>query len=77
MAAIQRELLAAALRLVRPGGRIVYSVCTFFAEETLEVTAGHGAAPPAELPGVVWEHGRLLGPHLTATDGMFITVIGG
>lgn len=32
----QRELLAAAASLVRPGGRLVYSVCSFEPEETTE-----------------------------------------
>jgi 16S rRNA (cytosine967-C5)-methyltransferase len=77
LAAVQRQMLEAALPLLRPGGRLVYSVCTVFPEETVEVVAGLGAVPPAELPGRVWSDGRLLAPHLTATDGMFIAVIDG
>ncbi len=72
---LQRELLDAALGLVRPGGRLVYSVCTLFAEETTAVVAGSGAVPPAGLPGEVSGSGLLLAPHLTGTDGMFIAVV--
>jgi len=38
-AARQRRILEAASRLVRPGGRLVYSTCTFAAEENEEVIA--------------------------------------
>ena len=38
-AARQRRILAAAARLVRPGGRLVYSTCTFAAAENEEVVA--------------------------------------
>ena len=70
----QRALLEAARRLVRPGGRLVYAVCTVFPEETTEVAAMFGGRPPSDLPGREWGGGLLLGPHLTGTDGMFITV---
>lgn len=75
MGDVQRRLLASALSLVRPGGRVVYSACTVFAEETVDVVAGYPARPPEGLPGVVWENGLLLGPDTTGTDGMFISVI--
>jgi 16S rRNA (cytosine967-C5)-methyltransferase len=74
-AALQSVLLAEALRLVKPGGRVVYSVCTVFPEETIEMVAGLPAAPPAGLPGRAWGNGLLLAPHLTGTDGMFISVV--
>lgn len=69
----QREMLAAARGLVAPGGMLVYSVCTVTPEETVEVIDGDGFEPP-NLPGRVWGDGRLLGPHLTGTDGMFVAV---
>lgn len=75
LAAVQRAMLAEAWRLTRPGGRIVYSVCTVFAEETIGIVAGYPAARPTGLPGRPWGSGLLLAPHLTGTDGMFITVI--
>jgi 16S rRNA (cytosine967-C5)-methyltransferase len=39
LADLQREMLASALLLVRPGGVVVYSVCTFTREETSDVLA--------------------------------------
>jgi 16S rRNA (cytosine967-C5)-methyltransferase len=71
----QRVMLAEAWRLVRPGGRIVYSVCTLFAAETVDVVADYPAAPPGGLPGEEWGSGVLMAPHLTGTDGMFVSVI--
>ncbi len=75
MAVVQRALLEAALPLLRPGGRLVYSVCTVFAAETAAIVAGAGARPPDDLPGSRHGDGLLLGPHLSDTDGMFIAVI--
>ena len=39
LAGLQRQMLVSALRLVRPGGVVVYSVCTFTREETTDVVA--------------------------------------
>jgi len=75
---LQSELLARALRLVRPGGRVVYSTCSLLAAENEEVLAGAGAplddlaplAPRAAhpaLPGAL----RTL-PHAHGTDGFVI-----
>jgi 16S rRNA (cytosine967-C5)-methyltransferase len=75
LAAVQRDMLAEAWRLTRPGGRIVYAVCTVFAEETTQVVADYPATQPEGLPGKPWGSGLLLAPHLTGTDGMFISVI--
>lgn len=74
LAAIQRSLLDEALRLVRPGGRVVYSVCTITPAETIDVVAGLGGVPPPGLPGVRYGDGWLMAPHLGPTDGMFVTV---
>lgn len=74
LAALQRSMVAACLRLLAPGGRLVYSVCTVTPAETVEVVAGLGFRPPEGLPGRRWEDGWLLAPHLTGTDGMFIAV---
>jgi 16S rRNA (cytosine967-C5)-methyltransferase len=73
LAELQRRLLEAALGLVAPGGRLVYSVCTVTPEETVDVVEGY-EFHPADLPGIVWGKGRLLAPHLTSTDGMFVSV---
>jgi 16S rRNA (cytosine967-C5)-methyltransferase len=75
LAGLQQRMLAAALGLVKPGGRVVYSVCTVVPAETIEVVSRFGAFPPDGLPGRIWGGGLLLAPHLTGTDGMFIAVI--
>jgi 16S rRNA (cytosine967-C5)-methyltransferase len=65
-------MIEAAIPLVRPGGLLVYSVCTVTPEETVEAITGFGFEPPPGLPGRPWGNGLLLGPHLCDTDGMFI-----
>ncbi|HEY5154877.1 MAG TPA: transcription antitermination factor NusB, partial [Acidimicrobiales bacterium] len=84
LATLQRELLDAAAPLVRPGGTLVYSVCTLTRAETTGVDDWLAAAHPefqAVLPpGTPWQpHGRggLLVPQpgeapTGATDGMFL-----
>jgi 16S rRNA (cytosine967-C5)-methyltransferase len=82
LAGLQRELLASAARAVRPGGRLVYSVCTLTSLETVGVDAFAAselpdfvAVPP---PGEPWRpHGRgaLLVPSAAKTDGMFVLVL--
>jgi 16S rRNA (cytosine967-C5)-methyltransferase len=82
LAALQREMLRAAADAVRPGGRLVYAVCTLTSAETRDVdswaesTLGEfTAAPP---PGPPWRpHGRgaLLVPSDLRTDGMFVLVL--
>ncbi len=76
LAGLQRGMLEAAIELVRPGGRLVYSVCTVTPEETVGVVERFDMRP-ADGPGKVWGKGRLLAPHLTGTDGMFISVFEG
>jgi 16S rRNA (cytosine967-C5)-methyltransferase len=74
LAALQRELLAQAALLVRPGGTLVYSVCTLTAAEGPEVAATlHWPRldVPAE-PWQAWESGVLLLPQAAGTDGMFL-----
>jgi 16S rRNA (cytosine967-C5)-methyltransferase len=80
LATLQRALLDAAARAVRrPGGRLVYAVCTLSNEETLAIDEWASA----ELPGFVaaarppspWRpHGRgaVLLPSDAHTDGMFV-----
>jgi 16S rRNA (cytosine967-C5)-methyltransferase len=50
LAALQSELLASAARSVAPGGLLVYSVCSFEPEETVEVAARFAAAHPEFEP---------------------------
>jgi 16S rRNA (cytosine967-C5)-methyltransferase len=75
---LQSALLARALRLVRPGGRVVYSTCTLIAPENEDVVRGSGA-PLDDLAGERPDlaHPRLPGalltlPHRHGTDGFFI-----
>ena len=82
VAALQRELLAAAVARVRPGGLVAYCVCTLTREETLDVDAwAAGAFPrliPVTGPGPPWRpHGRgaLLLPTAAGTDGMFLVLL--
>ena len=75
LADLQRRMLAAAIMLLAPGGRLVYSVCTVVPTETVEIVEPYEAHPPDRLPGRIWEKGLLLAPHLTGTDGMFISVM--
>jgi 16S rRNA (cytosine967-C5)-methyltransferase len=67
----QRRMLEAAMPLVADGGRLIYSVCTVTPEETLDVVNGLGTEAPDGI-GEDLGSGRLLAPHTTATDGMFI-----
>ncbi|HYM81744.1 MAG TPA: 16S rRNA (cytosine(967)-C(5))-methyltransferase RsmB [Candidatus Limnocylindria bacterium] len=81
MPPIQLELLAAGGRRARPGGVLVYSVCSFEPEETVEVVERFLRQQPSFvlenaaglLPDeIVDEHGfmRLL-PHVHGCDGAF------
>lgn len=75
MAAIQAKMLSEAIRVTRSGGTVVYSVCTVTAAETVDQVAGLPGRPPDGLPGQVWGNGLLLAPHITGTDGMFISCV--
>ena len=83
LAALQRDLLAAAAPLVRPGGTLVYSVCTLTRAETVGVddwarTRTCPASRPRPRPGAPWiPHGRgaLLLPQAAGTDGMFVLAL--
>ena len=78
LALLARGLLESALELIKPGGRVVYSVCTITPTEAIDVLAGIDAhRPRRDLPGRPFGPGWLLAPHLGPTDGMFIAVIDG
>jgi 16S rRNA (cytosine967-C5)-methyltransferase len=78
---IQRSLLLAAAGLVRPGGRLVYSVCSVEPEEGwgvvtgfLDNRTGFRVEPAGDLlpGGIVDERGALMAlPHVHGTDGVF------
>lgn len=83
LAELQRKLLSAAAREVRPGGRLLYGVCTFSPEEGpqqaenfLKEHSGFAPAPveswPESLRPLLSPAGNLtLFPHRHNTDGFF------
>lgn len=79
LAALQRRLVDAAVPLVRPGGVLVYSVCTLSHAESIGVDE-HVAATrpdlvPLEVPGEPWRpwgRGAILLPQAAGTDGMYV-----
>jgi 16S rRNA (cytosine967-C5)-methyltransferase len=77
LVALQRRLLAAGVRAVRPGGAVLYAVCTWTRAETDEVVdavlADHPGLEPAPLAGPLGPAPRCqLWPHLHGGDGMFL-----
>ena len=81
LALLQAELLAGAAALVRPGGQLVYSVCTVTEAETAGVDRRfRGAEPRAEPEPVGWpwrphgDHGSggLLLPQDLDSEGMAV-----
>lgn len=74
LADLQRRLLASAATLVRPGGTLVYSVCTLTEAEGPAVAATMDwplVDPPGD-PWRPWAAGSLLLPQAAGTDGMFL-----
>ena len=79
----QAEILHSAAQLVRPGGRLVYSTCTFAPEEDEEAVANFLAAHPefeAEEVDAPWfvsgENGSVrLWPHKLLGEGHFAAVL--
>ena len=79
LASLQRVLLSAAADAVRPGGRLVYAVCTLSREETIEVDEwahvhlpGFTAVAPPTAPWRPLGRGAILLPSDAHTDGMFV-----
>ena len=73
LADLQRRIIAAAAPLVRPGGWLVYSVCTLTAEESIAHPIPDGFEPIVEAPSAEWRaygHGWRVLPHDHDTDGM-------
>lgn len=79
VAALQARLLDIAAELVRPGGRLVYAVCSLLSREG----SGQAAAFLSRHSSWIFEHvpidggradgpGRLLTPEHDGTDGFFI-----
>jgi len=66
LVALQRELLAVAARMVRPGGVVVYSTCSILADEDEQIADN---APSALIPDGA---PRRTWPHEHGTEGFFI-----
>lgn len=80
LAAIQRQLLDNTWKSLKPGGRLVYAVCTVARAETTDVVAAFTADRP-ELEPIAptglpagQAHGRFLWPHELDSNGMFVAV---
>ena len=79
----QAEILHSAARLVRPGGRLVYSTCTFAPEEDEMAVAAFLAAHPEFTPEEVaapWfvpapNGGHRMWPHKLLGEGHFAAVL--
>lgn len=79
----QREILDSAARLVRPGGRLVYSTCTFAPEEDEETVAAFLEAHPEFTPEPVEAPWFVSGenasyrmwPHRLLGEGHFAAVL--
>jgi 16S rRNA (cytosine967-C5)-methyltransferase len=76
---LQRTIVDAAADLVRPGGWLVYSVCTLTDAETLGVDEHLAATrpdlepvPPPEAPWQPHGRGARLLPQTAGTDGMYL-----
>jgi 16S rRNA (cytosine967-C5)-methyltransferase len=76
---LQRSLVDAAVALLRPGGVLVYSVCTLTKAESLGIDEHLARAHPAlaalDRPGPPWREwgrGAIALPHDAGTDGMAV-----
>ena len=82
-AARQRDILASAVRMLRPGGRLCYSTCTFSEEEDERVIAALLAAHPElrpvpfTLPGLPPADAGMLKlyPHRVCGEGHFVALL--
>lgn len=77
LASLQFSLLRRAATLVKPGGTLVYSVCTVTRAETVDVADGIGGPDLTPLPleadhWMPWGSGGLLLPQDHDTDGMAV-----
>ncbi|HEY8993225.1 MAG TPA: RsmB/NOP family class I SAM-dependent RNA methyltransferase [Lacunisphaera sp.] len=75
LAAVQTNLLHHAASALKPGGRLVYSVCTLTRSETSAVAGAFTAAHPEFAPAPVFDSQPaelFLQPHELNANGMFI-----
>ncbi|MGI6037667.1 MAG: 16S rRNA (cytosine(967)-C(5))-methyltransferase RsmB [Limnochordia bacterium] len=83
---LQRELLTTAVGLLRPGGRLLYSTCSFEEEETVDNVQWLLANQPVEPADIrlflpkdltsetTANHCLTLFPHIHGTDGFFMAL---
>lgn len=79
LTALQARLIELAATLVRPGGRLIYAVCSLLDEEGADQAAAFlaahpdwRAARPFPVPGIERDAGVLLSPGADGTDGFFV-----
>lgn len=79
LAALQKLLVDAAVPLLKPGGVLVYSVCTLTLAESVGIdkhlAESHPGLTPLAPPGPPWEpfgRGARLLPQTIDTDGMYL-----
>ena len=75
LSALQQQMIDATATLVRPGGWLVYSVCTLTAAESIDHRPPSGFEVVVEAPGEQWHaygHGWRVLPHHHDTDGMVV-----
>lgn len=75
LAVLQKELVDAAVELVKPGGVLVYSVCTLTNAESVAIDehmARFEALPPPGPPWAPLGRGARLLPQTADTDGMYV-----
>jgi 16S rRNA (cytosine967-C5)-methyltransferase len=75
LTSLQRRLLEAAAPLVRPGGTLVYSVCTLTAAESIDHPTPDGFQVDTSAPAGTWRafgHGWRVLPQDDDTDGMVL-----
>jgi 16S rRNA (cytosine967-C5)-methyltransferase len=82
LAGLQRRLLNAAIPLVKPGGVLIYSVCTLTREETAAIDRWLVrtqpdliALPRPDGPWAKKGRGAVLLPQAAGTDGMYVLAL--
>lgn len=75
LTSVQQDLLDRGAALVKPGGRLVYSVCTVTAAESIDLRTPDGFEVDSEPPPGQWRRfgpGWRILPHDADTDGMVL-----